>query len=268
MKFLRYTLPFILAINFAEASSEYEPLFQRGLEAYLAQNYEAAFGIWLDLANKGVVGAQNNVADMYAYGKGVKQNTTEAIRWYKKASDNGLALAAIQLGNTYNFGYFTEKNEKQTFHWYLTAAKLGDPMAQEWVGNMYEEGIGTEKNYKKALYWYQKSAERGDTEGMYSLAYIYATCPIKSVRNGEKAVYWAEKALKNGGFVGADGYDVLALSYAEYGDFDTAVEKQLKAIDLFKSGKYLRNSVTKNHMEKYSKQLELFKKGKAWNEQL
>jgi TPR repeat protein len=266
MKILKLIIISLSLVGAAYASSKDENRFQEAYTAYKSENYKKAFNIWLELAKKDIVGAQHNVADMYVAGQGVSKNNKEAVKWYKAAAENGLSRSARLLGSSYQFGYFTEINDKDSFAWYLKAAQLGDPVVQEWVGNMYEDGIGTQQSYEKALYWYMQSAYKDNIEGMWSLASILATAPDANLRNGKKAVYWAEKALKKDKFVIAEIYDVLALAYAENGNFKTAIKHQRKAIELFNEGKYLKNGLTKNHIQKYTEQLKYFEQDKPWHE--
>ena len=64
------------------------------------------------------------------------------------------------------------------------------------------------------------------------LAWLLATCPVETVRDGKRAVQLATKACeqtkwKNGGYC-----DTLAAAYAESGEFKRATEMQLKALTL------------------------------------
>ena len=41
---------------------------------------------------------------MFEKGCGVAQSDKEAVRWYKKAADHGLAKAQVYLGNMFGYG--------------------------------------------------------------------------------------------------------------------------------------------------------------------
>ena len=43
------------------------------------------------LAELGMAAAQFNLALMYDHGRGVPENDAEAVKWYRKAADQGLA---------------------------------------------------------------------------------------------------------------------------------------------------------------------------------
>ena len=68
-------------------------------------------------------------------------------------------------------------------------------------------------------------------------AWIRATCPDGSFRNGRAAIADAKKACELIKWKYADYIDTLAGACAEAGDFDSAVRYEQQAIDLNRSGK-------------------------------
>lgn len=55
----------------------------------------------LPLAERGNARAQFALASMYEAGDGVALNATAALRWYRRAADNGYGLAHFRLGLKY-----------------------------------------------------------------------------------------------------------------------------------------------------------------------
>jgi len=51
------------------------------------------------VSRQGLANAQCNLGLRYDNGQGVKQDYTEAARWYRKAAEQGYALAQFNLGN-------------------------------------------------------------------------------------------------------------------------------------------------------------------------
>jgi tetratricopeptide (TPR) repeat protein len=65
-----------------------------------------------------------------------------------------------------------------------------------------------------------------------SLAWLYATCPEASVRNGTQAVESAKRACELTSWKSAEAVETLAAAYAETGDFKLAIHWQTHAHDL------------------------------------
>ena len=111
---------------------------------------------------------------MYAKGTGVPENEapglfgrilmSEAVKWYRKAAEQGLAAAQYNLA----FIYANDKaqsirgnmpdtgvpvNYAEAVKWYRKAAEQGYAMAQVNLGLMYAEGLGVPEDYVRAFMW-------------------------------------------------------------------------------------------------------------------
>ncbi len=69
------------------------PDFQAGLDAYDRGDYDTALKELRPLAEQGHAKAQSNLGGMYALGKGVPQDYTEAVKWFRLAAANGVKEA-------------------------------------------------------------------------------------------------------------------------------------------------------------------------------
>ena len=67
---------------------------------------------------------------MYSDGKGVPQDYDEAVKWYRKAADQGLAEAQFDLGLIYQKGQSVAQDYGEAVMWYRKAAAQGDAKAQ------------------------------------------------------------------------------------------------------------------------------------------
>ena len=76
-------------------------------------------------AEKGDAKAQFVLGLKYDTGKGVRQDYTEAEKWYRKAAEQGYAEAQFNLGT------------------------------------MYDEGRGVRQDYAEAAKWYRKAKDQG-----------------------------------------------------------------------------------------------------------
>ena len=55
-------------------------------------------------AEQGDAHAQNNLGSIYADGKGVAQDSAEAVKWFQLSADQGLVEAQFKLGVLYENG--------------------------------------------------------------------------------------------------------------------------------------------------------------------
>ena len=63
---------------------------------------------------------------MYFTGQGVKQDKEEAVKWYRKAAEQGYASAQYNLGNIYGNGRGVKQDYVEAVKWYRKAADQGD----------------------------------------------------------------------------------------------------------------------------------------------
>ena len=94
-------------------------------------------------------------------GQGVRQDSAEAVRWYRKAAERGYIVAQNNLGVAYSEGQGVRQDYPEALRWYRKAAEQGFAAAQHNLGEMYYEGKGVHQNYTEALRWYLKAAEQG-----------------------------------------------------------------------------------------------------------
>ena len=66
---------------------------------------------------------------MYGNGYGVLKDHTEAVKWYRKAADQGDATGQFNLGFMYDNGYGIAKNATEAMKWYQKAADQGNDKA-------------------------------------------------------------------------------------------------------------------------------------------
>ena len=98
------------------------------------------------------------------------------------------------------------------------------------LAQLYDYGTtGVRMDEKEAVKWYRKAVDGGNILAMNSLAWLLATSPDGTVRNGPEAVTLAEKTVeadpKNPSY-----WDALAAAYAETGQFEKAVNDENQAL--------------------------------------
>lgn len=74
---------------------------------------------------------------MYYTGLNVTRNYSEAIKWYQKAAEQGIASAQYKLGYMYDYGQGISQNRVEAAKWYKKAAEQENVDAQYRLGNMF-----------------------------------------------------------------------------------------------------------------------------------
>lgn len=136
--------------------------FEDAGAAYESGDYQLALQHWLPLANQGVGAAQTNVGMLFELGRGVPQNYTEAIRWYRLAAEQGYASAQTNLGSMYHLGKGVLRNDIEAVKWFQLAAERGDARGQSILGLMYHKGFGIPQNFVLAHMWWNLAGAAGD----------------------------------------------------------------------------------------------------------
>ena len=67
----------------------------------------------------------------YSYGQGVPKDEVEAVKWFRKAAEQGDARAQFHLGFAYSNGQGVTKDDAEAIKWFRKAAEQGDAEAQE-----------------------------------------------------------------------------------------------------------------------------------------
>ncbi len=91
MKALRGVIVLVLALALPAPVAGAD--FQAGTEAFNRGDYASALKEWRPLAEQGDANAHYLLGTMYADGKGVPQDSAEAMKWYRLAAEQGYAAA-------------------------------------------------------------------------------------------------------------------------------------------------------------------------------
>ena len=75
--------------------------------------------------------AQYFIGRWYDVGDGVTVNDREAVKWYRKAADQGLASAQYNLGLMYADGQGVPQDYVTAYMWFILASVEGDKLAIE-----------------------------------------------------------------------------------------------------------------------------------------
>ena len=86
------------------------------------------------------------------------QDHAQAVVWYRKAADQGDALAQFDLGWMYDDGRGVAQDYAQALIWFRKAAEQGLTLAQFNLGWMYGQGQGVQQDYVRAHMWFNIAA--------------------------------------------------------------------------------------------------------------
>jgi len=87
---------------------------------------------------------------------GCGRDLSEAVRWYRKAADQGFAKAQEELGSCYKLGQGVARNLAEAARWYQYAAEQNHPWAAIRLGEMYKKGQGVPRDRDEAIKWFRK----------------------------------------------------------------------------------------------------------------
>ena len=119
----------------------------------------------------------------------------EALKWLRKAADQGEPHAQYNLAAMYVQGLGVSKDEVEAAKWMQKAADQGLAAGQFGLGSMYAHGKGVPQSASEAANWYRKAVEQGDPAAMNNLAFLLATTTDSKLRNPKEAVGIAQKAV-------------------------------------------------------------------------
>ena len=160
-----------------------------------------------------------------------------AIRYYSAAlgmgpDDDGLVDIYRLRGHAYFEKGQRDKAIADWDHALRLPAKTG---AQFWARAKIFENKG---DYSAAARDYARAAELSpkDADAWNGVAWIKATAPINSLRNGQQALRAAMTACDLSNGRDPNCLDTLAAAYAETGNFDEAIKPQEKAIKMNQAG--------------------------------
>jgi TPR repeat protein len=142
--------------------------------------------------------AQITIAILYENGVGVLKDIEQAIDWYTKAAEEGVAQAQYLLGELYdNHSYINEKNQRESAKWTEKAAEKGHVQAQHKLSYVYNYGRGVHKDHKQAIKWCRKAAEQGYVSAQVELGHQYSY-GVNLSKDLFKATEWYSKGAKQG----------------------------------------------------------------------
>ena len=142
----------------------------------------------IESAEQGDIHAQCELGHRYYDGRGVEQNTIEAVKWYHKAAVSGDSYAQYKLGCCYEYGVGVMQDYDKAIFWYINAVNQIDDCAYN-LGRCYDKI----QNYTEAVKWFRILAEKGYEGGAYELGYHHEY-GLGVSQDIVKAIEWYSKS--------------------------------------------------------------------------
>ncbi len=165
-------------------------------QAQVMYEQAVANGLLDDVGNGGPIW-ENFVGIAYQTGRGVSKDEAEAVKWFRKAAEQGFAESQSYLGLCYANGNGISKDEAEAVKWYRKASDQGDAAAQYNLGVCYTNGNGVSKDVAEAVKWYRKAAEQEYAAAQYNLGVCYANGTGIS-KDLMESLKWHRKAAEQG----------------------------------------------------------------------
>jgi TPR repeat protein len=170
---------------------------RNGQAAYERRDFAAAIRWFKRAADQGFPNAQHNMGLLYERGDGVSRDSREALRWYRKAAAHGFVPSQLAVGTLYESGRAgMPVDHVEAMRWFLRAAARGDPTAQAVVGWHYVIGVGVPKDYAEAMRWSVRAANQGSAVAQSNVGLMYDNGWGVPMDPGE-AVRWYLKSANN-----------------------------------------------------------------------
>ena len=174
-----------------------------------AKRFPEAVDWYRRAADLGLAEAQNSLGLKYDSGEGVALDDVEAARLYRLAADQGLAVAQYNLGLMYEYGEGLPADSSEAVRWYRLAAEQGRADAQNRMGLHYDSGDGIALDDAEAVKWYRMAADQGLAAAQHNLGLMHSAGEGVP-RDDAEAVRWHRLSAEQGY---ADAENALGLHY-------------------------------------------------------
>ena len=125
----------------------------------------------LAAARRGTPEAQYALASDYDFGR--PRDLERAVRWYRRAAEQGHGEAQNLLGECLREGEGAQKSLREAVHWFRQAASQNVSDAQVSLGYAFFYGEGVRRNRSEALRWYQAAAAQGNASAHLNIGHMF-----------------------------------------------------------------------------------------------
>lgn len=151
------------------------------------QNWQGLAISAITAAEKGTVRDMVRAGHYYRTGFGVHRDSTQALRWYRRAAQMGDASAAYWAGKL----YLEDQRYEEARTWFARAVGMSLEQVQaSWeLGQLYLHGLGVEQDKDRAAAHLFNAAAFGYAPAQYELAQLLLEQGLQ-----EPAAHWLWQA--------------------------------------------------------------------------
>ena len=162
----------------ARTTQEIAAVFDAGVAAYDAGDYEKAFKTWWDLQYEDIA-AMRNLAVMLRKGQGTAKNPKKAEEMFQRAAEAGLPTAQADLADMLLKGEAGPPDLESALPLLQAAAAANHPVAQFQLGQLYETGAPplVKQDLEMARKLYTAAASHGMKDAQARLTVVGPPTP-------------------------------------------------------------------------------------------
>lgn len=153
-------------------------------------------------AEQGHADAQFALGLMYYEGRGVQENHAEAAIWLHQAVENGSTIALYNLAFQYQYGEGVPKDLTKAEELYVAyISRDGDidsGFVESQLGKLYRDVDNPDRDVSKAHSYFLSASEYGSVESMVALGDIYREGCSDIPRDFNESISWYRKAADKG----------------------------------------------------------------------
>jgi TPR repeat protein len=161
----------------------------------VAREVAEAVKWWRKAAEQGHANAQYGLGAMYTSGRGVARDDAEAAKWFRKAAENPeTEVPFCNIGNLISYSENVEYRKEAIGYW-LQGINHGDACSHVSLGWAYMSKEFMAPDYARAAELNQKGGELGDAEGFNNLGWLYEH-GLGVRQSKTTALYYYKKAIE------------------------------------------------------------------------
>jgi hypothetical protein len=179
------------------ASSHPQALYDQGRQFAVAKRFKDAAEWFRKAADQGHAVAQFDLGSLYFDGLGLAQSDAQTLRWWRKSAEQGLVAAQMNVASLLESGRGTKSDPAEAFRWKMKAAESGHAAAQYVVAIHYLKGNGVAKDSARCVHWALQAAEQGSADAEYVLGLLHEVGEGVAM-DVERAKSWFRRAAEHG----------------------------------------------------------------------